>query len=94
MALLALIWWGTQLVFSGVVTAGALTQFMVYALLAAGAMTNLSEVWSAIAIVSGATERLFDILDVEPDHRLAGRTGRPAATAAGDRRFRACRIRL
>lgn len=65
-AMMGLVWWGAQLVFSGAVTAGQLAQFLVYALLAAGALTNISEVWGALAIVSGATERLFDVLDTEP----------------------------
>ena len=65
-ALVGLVWWGTQMVFSGAVTAGELTQFMVYALLAAGALTNLSEVWGTLQIVAGATERLFEVLDAEP----------------------------
>ncbi|MBU1175224.1 MAG: ATP-binding cassette domain-containing protein [Alphaproteobacteria bacterium] len=65
-AMIGLIWWGANLVFSGAVTAGELAQFLVYALLAAGALTNISEVWGAVQIVSGATERLFDILDIAP----------------------------
>jgi len=64
-ALIGLVWWGAHLVFSGAVTVGELVQFLVYALLAAGALTNISEVWGALAIVSGATERLFDVLDTE-----------------------------
>ncbi len=65
-ALVGLVWWGAQMVFSGAVTAGELTQFLAYALLAAGALTNISEVWGTLQIVAGATERLFEVLDTEP----------------------------
>lgn len=66
-ALVALIWWGARSVFEGTVTAGQLTQFLVYALLASGALTNLSEVWGSLQTVAGATERLIEILDTEPN---------------------------
>ena len=64
--LVGMVWWGTQMVFSGVVTAGELTQFMVYTLLAAGSFTSVSEIWGTLQMVAGATERLFDILDTDP----------------------------
>ncbi len=65
-ALVGLVWWGAQMVFSGAVTAGQLTQFLVYAMLAAGALSSISEVWGTLQIVAGATERLFEVLDTPP----------------------------
>jgi len=65
-ALVALVWWGAKSVFEGSVTAGQLTQFMVYAIMAAGSMTNVSEVWGLLQTIAGSTERLFEILDTEP----------------------------
>ena len=65
-ALVGLVWWGAQMVFSGAVTAGQLTQFLVYAMLAAGALSSISEVWGSLQIVAGATERLFEVLDTAP----------------------------
>lgn len=70
-ALIALVWWGARLVFTGAVTAGDLAQFMVYALLAAGSLSSLSEVWGSLQIVAGATERLFEILDTRSSLPLA-----------------------
>ncbi len=72
-ALVVLIWWGAKAVFDGSVTVGQLTQFLIYALLASGALTNLSEVWGSLQGVAGATERLFEILDTKsrlpvPEH--------------------------
>ncbi|MHA6690775.1 ABC transporter transmembrane domain-containing protein [Devosia sp. A449] len=65
-AIVVLIWWGARAVFDGTVTAGELTQFMIYALMASGALTNISDVLGTLQQVSGATERLTEILDTEP----------------------------
>jgi ATP-binding cassette subfamily B protein len=65
-ALVFLVWWGARSVFEGTVTAGQLAQFLVYALMASGALTNVSEVLGTLQSVAGATERLTEILDTEP----------------------------
>ncbi|MGB3336589.1 MAG: ABC transporter transmembrane domain-containing protein [Devosia sp.] len=65
-ALVGLVWWGARSVFDGTVTAGQLAQFLVYALMASGALTNVSEVLGTLQQVAGATERLTEILDTEP----------------------------
>ncbi|MDP2781909.1 ABC transporter transmembrane domain-containing protein [Devosia sp.] len=64
-AVVFLVWWGARAVFAGTVTAGQLTQFLVYALMASGALTNVSEVLGILQTVAGATERLTEILDTE-----------------------------
>jgi ATP-binding cassette subfamily B protein len=70
-ALVFLVWWGARSVFEGSVTAGQLAQFLVYALMASGALTNVSEVLGTLQSVAGATERLTEILDTEPTIREA-----------------------
>ncbi len=65
-ALVGLVWWGARSVFEGSVTAGQLAQFLVYALMASGALTNASEVLGTLQVVAGSTERLTEILDTEP----------------------------
>src|SRR5690606_10807708 len=70
-ALVGLVWWGARSVFEGSVTAGQLAQFMVYALMASGALTNLSEVLGQLQTVAGSTERLIEILDTRPEIRVA-----------------------
>ena len=75
-AVVFLVWWGARSVFAGTVTAGQLTQFLVYALMASGALTNVSEVLGILQTVAGATERLTEILDTEatitdPEHPVA-----------------------
>lgn len=62
-ALVGLVWWGARSVFDGAVTAGQLAQFLVYALMASGALTNVSEVLGSLQTVAGSTERLTEILD-------------------------------
>jgi ATP-binding cassette subfamily B protein len=68
-ALVFLVWWGARSVFEGTVTAGQLAQFLVYALMASGALTNVSEVLGTLQSVAGATERLTEILDTKPTIR-------------------------
>ncbi len=65
-ALVVLVWWGANAVFQGWVTVGGLAQFMIYALMASNALTNLSDIFGVFQIVAGATERLMEILDTEP----------------------------
>jgi ATP-binding cassette subfamily B protein len=64
-AIVVLVWWGARAVFEGSVTAGELAQFMIYALMASGALTNISDVLGTLQQVSGATERLVEILDTD-----------------------------
>ena len=60
--LVVLIWWGSKAVFDGNATAGQLAQFMIYALMATNALSSISEVMGSLQTVSGATERLIEIL--------------------------------
>src|SRR5690606_36616092 len=48
------------------VSAGELAQFMIYALMASGALNNISDVLGTLQQVAGATERLTEILDTDP----------------------------
>jgi len=70
-AIVFMVWWGARSVFEGTATAGQLAQFLVYALMASGALTNLSEVMGNLNTVAGATERLIELLDTEPGIRVA-----------------------
>src|SRR5688572_5043560 len=64
-ALVVLVWFGAKSVFDGVVSAGELFQFMIYALMAASAFASISEVFGTLQTVAGATERLIEILDTK-----------------------------
>jgi ATP-binding cassette subfamily B protein len=65
-ALVGMVWWGAKSVSDGAVSTGQLTQFMIYALMATNAFTLMSEVLGSLQTVSGATERLFEILGTKP----------------------------
>ena len=60
------LWVGAQDVMAHSISAGRLGQFVLYAVFAAGGLGELSQVWGEIAQASGAAERLFEILSVEP----------------------------
>jgi ATP-binding cassette subfamily B protein len=60
------LWVGAQDVLDGTITPGRLWQFLLYAVLAASALGELSQVWGEITLASGAAERLFEILAVKP----------------------------
>jgi ATP-binding cassette subfamily B protein len=61
------LWVGAQDVLSGQMTPGRLSQFVLYAVFAAGGLGQLSEVWGEVQQASGAAERLFEILGVRPE---------------------------
>ena len=61
-----ILWLGAQKVVMGDMTSGTLGQFIIYAILCSTAIAALSEVWGDIQLAAGATERLVEILEVEP----------------------------
>lgn len=65
-SVVGILWYGAQDVLTGRITAGTLSQFVLYAVFAAGALGELSQVWSEISSAAGAAGRLADILAVEP----------------------------
>ena len=65
-SIVAVLWIGSHDVLNGQITAGRLSQFLLYAALAAGALSELSQVWGDVSAASGASERLFEILRLKP----------------------------
>ena len=61
------LWLGARSVLAGDMTPGALAQFVLFAILAAGNGAMLSEVWGDVLKASGATERLAQILAETPE---------------------------
>ncbi|MEQ6247269.1 ABC transporter transmembrane domain-containing protein [Sulfitobacter sp. HNIBRBA3233] len=57
------LWVGARDVRAGDMTPGMLVQFLIYAILVAGAVAALSEIWSELQRAAGATERLVDLLE-------------------------------
>lgn len=65
-SVVAILWVGAQDVMTDRISAGRLGQFVLYAVFAAGALGELSQVWGEIAQASGAAERLAELLAIEP----------------------------
>ena len=65
-SVVVILWIGAQDVLAGRTSAGRLGQFLLYAVFAAGALGELSQVWGEIALASGAAERIAEILTIEP----------------------------
>jgi len=61
-----ILWLGAQYVLDGTMSGGTLGQFILYAVLCATSIGALSEVWGEVQLAAGATERLVEILQVEP----------------------------
>jgi ATP-binding cassette subfamily B protein len=65
-SVVGVLWFGAQDVLAGRMTGGLLSQFVLYAILAASALGELSQVWGEIAAASGAAGRIAEILEVRP----------------------------
>uniref|UniRef100_UPI0035B4DF27 ABC transporter transmembrane domain-containing protein n=1 Tax=Paenirhodobacter enshiensis TaxID=1105367 RepID=UPI0035B4DF27 len=63
------LWVGARDVRAGAMTVGALVQFVIYAVLVAGSVGALSEIWGEIQRAAGATERLMELLRAEDSVR-------------------------
>jgi ATP-binding cassette subfamily B protein len=61
-----ILWIGGHDVVAGRLSAGQLSAFVFYAVLVAGAVGSISEVVGDLQRAAGATERLFELLAVEP----------------------------
>ena len=58
------LWIGANDVRTDVMSAGALIQFVIYAVMVAGSVAALSEIWGELQRAAGATERLVELLQV------------------------------
>jgi ATP-binding cassette subfamily B protein len=65
-SVVAVLWFGSRDVLSGVMSPGTLGQFLIYSVLAAGALGALSEVWGELSQAAGAAERLTELLAEAP----------------------------
>ena len=68
-SVVGVLWYGASAVVSGEMSGGRLGQFVIYALFAAGALAELSEVWGEMSQAAGAAERLTELLAVTPEIR-------------------------
>jgi ATP-binding cassette, subfamily B, bacterial len=63
--IVGVLWIGARDVRAGAMTPGELVQFVIYAVMVAGAVGALSEIWGELQRASGATERLVEILNTQ-----------------------------
>jgi ATP-binding cassette subfamily B protein len=61
-----LLWVGAHLVLSGEMTPGTLAQFAFLAVMAAGSVGSLGEVWGDVQKAAGAMERISELLNSRP----------------------------
>ncbi|HVN34709.1 MAG TPA: ABC transporter transmembrane domain-containing protein [Casimicrobiaceae bacterium] len=68
-----ILWIGGHDVVAGRLSPGALSAFVFYAVIVAAAVGTISEVFGELQRAAGATERLFELLEVEPEIRAPDR---------------------
>jgi ATP-binding cassette subfamily B protein len=86
-SVVVVLWVGAQDVLAERISAGRLSQFVLYAVFAAAALGQLSEVWGQVSQASGAAERLFEILDIRPAIVPPGRPARLPQPPRGEISF-------
>lgn len=68
-AITLVLWSGAHSVMEGSLGAGVLSQFVLYAVISAGSIGGLTEVWSEVSRAGGAMERIGELLDTQADIR-------------------------
>lgn len=63
--IVGVLWIGARDVRTEVMSIGALIQFLIYAIMVAGSVGALSEIWGELQRASGATERLVELLNTD-----------------------------
>jgi ATP-binding cassette subfamily B protein len=65
-SIVGVLWLGAHDVLAGRMTGGALSQFLIYAVLAASSLGEISQVWGEISSAAGAAGRISEILALKP----------------------------
>ena len=66
-SVVGVLWIGAGAVLDGTMSPGLLGQFLLFSVMAAGALGALSEVWGELSQAAGAAERLSELLATKPD---------------------------
>ncbi|MEO5560775.1 MAG: ABC transporter transmembrane domain-containing protein [Dokdonella sp.] len=66
-AITLVLWMGAKAVIAGTMAVGVLSQFVLYAVLAAGSVGALTEVWGQVLRAGGALGRIGDLLDTRAE---------------------------
>ena len=86
-SVVGILWTGAQDVLAGRMTAGTLGQFVLYAVFAAGALSELSQVWGEIAQAAGSAGRIAELLNFKPDIASPARPVALPVPQRGEMRF-------
>ncbi|MGL4727795.1 MAG: ABC transporter transmembrane domain-containing protein, partial [Bosea sp. (in: a-proteobacteria)] len=81
------LWTGASDVFAGTMTGGRLSQFILYAVFAASALGQLSEVYTEVTAAAGSAERLGELLATQPQVTAPARPQPMSAKNEGDLAF-------
>jgi ATP-binding cassette subfamily B protein len=65
-SIVGVLWLGAHDVISGRMTGGVLSQFLIYAVLAASSLGEISQVWGEISSAAGAAGRITELLALKP----------------------------
>ena len=93
-SVVGVLWYGAQDVLAGTMTGGRLGQFVLYALLAAASVGELSEVYGEISQAAGAAERLGELLAIQSEIKSPAASEGTAGAAARRDRLRRCVVRV
>jgi ATP-binding cassette subfamily B protein len=86
-AITLVLWSGARSVMNGSLDAGVLSQFVLYAVISAGSIGGLTEVWSEVSRAAGAMERIGELLAARPDIRSPDHPVALARPVRGEIRF-------
>ena len=86
------LWYGASSVVKGDITGGVLSQFLLYAVFAAGALAELAEVWGEMSQAAGSAERLTELLAVTPEIVSPANPVALPSPARGELEFKAVRF--
>ena len=84
--IVGVLWIGARDVRAEVMSVGELVQFVIYAVMVAGAVGSLTEIWGELQRAAGATERLVELLNAT-DTVDDPADPQPAAVSAGEITF-------
>jgi ATP-binding cassette, subfamily B, bacterial len=87
-SVVVVLWLGAQDVIAHRMTGGALSQFVLFAVFAAGALGQLSEVWNEVSQAAGAAARIGEIMAVKPRIIAPPKPARLARPVRGELAFR------
>ncbi|MFT6077403.1 MAG: ATP-binding cassette subfamily B protein [Myxococcota bacterium] len=64
-SIVVIMWFGGNMVLNEEITSGELSSFIFYSILSATSLVSISQIMSQLQTASAATERLFDLLQIE-----------------------------